>query len=227
MDHSNTLAYEDTVTDTAETTENQAEAAKTYSQQEVDNMMARMRGSLERKFSKQFEDLGDVEELRQLKTEAEKRKQEQAIKRGEFEKTLQDLAAKKDAEINRLSSVVQDYKLNMPLLNAAAKYKAVNPEQVQTLLRASVRLNEDGEAEVLDKTGAVRYDDAGNPITVEAFVEEWLRTNPHFLAASPSTTNARSSISANTKQDFDLSKLDLSKPQDRQIYKEARSKGLI
>jgi hypothetical protein len=39
----------DNATDAAtEQTENQAQATKTYSQQELDNMMARMKGSLEK-----------------------------------------------------------------------------------------------------------------------------------------------------------------------------------
>jgi hypothetical protein len=82
-------------TDATVDTDNQATASKSYSQQEVDDMMARMKGSLQKKLLKPYEDLGDPEELRQLRSEAEKRQQEQQIKRGEFEKTLQELAAKR------------------------------------------------------------------------------------------------------------------------------------
>jgi len=84
--------------------ENQASATKTYTQDEVDNMMARMRGSLTKKLETKYADLGDVEELRELKAKEEKRRQDEALKRGEFEKTLQDLAAKKDAEIQKKRS---------------------------------------------------------------------------------------------------------------------------
>jgi len=227
MDHNTESLATDTATDAEVTTGNQAEA-KTYTQKDVDDMMARMRGSLERKFTKQYEDLGDVDELRSLKQEAEKRKQEQAIKRGEFEKTLQELASKKDAEIQKRDAIIQDYKLNMPLLNAAAKHKAVNPEQVQALLRSNVRLGESGDAEVLDSTGAVRYDEKGNALTVEAYVEEWLQKNPHFLGATPGTTNTKSSVKATgSNGKIDLATLDLTVPQNREIYKEARAKGLI
>lgn len=220
----NTLATE-TVTDTAN--ENQAEVTKSYTQQEVDNMMARMRGSMEKKFSKTFEELGDIDELRQLKSEAEKRKQEAQLKRGEFEKALQEQAAKFGQEIQKRDTIIQDYKLNMPLLNAAAKFKAVNPEQVQTLLRNNVRLNEDGEAEIIDSTGAVRYTDAGTPLTVEQYVEEWLMGNPHFVAAAPGTVNTKSSIKPGANGKINLNELDLNRPQDRKIYAEARQKGLL
>lgn len=209
--------------------ENQAETvAKTYSQKEVDDMMARMKGSITRKFESKYSDLGDFEELRQLKAEAEKRQQEQQIKRGEFEKTLQELATKKDEEIRKRDQIIQGYKLDMPLLNAAAKMKAVNPEQVQTLLKHNVRLNEEGEAEVLDSTGAVRYNDNGTPLSVESYVQEWLQGNPHFLSATPSTTNSKSNISKSAPNGkFDLASLDLTNPQHRQMYKEARDKGLL
>lgn len=222
----NTLV-EDTVTDTSDASGNQAQAAKSYTQQEVDNMMARMRGSMEKKFSRTFEDLGDIEELRQLKTEAEKRKQEAQLKRGEFEKTLQEQAAKYGQEIQKRDKIIQDYKLNMPLLNAAAKFKAVNPEQVQTLLRNNLRLNEDGEAEVIDSKGAVRYTEQGNLLSVEDYVEDWLRSNSHFVTAAPATVNTKSNIKPGSNGKIDLKDLDLTRPQDRQIYAEARQKGLI
>ena len=146
-----TTLANDKVTDTTDVqTENQAQATKTYTQEEVDNMMARMRGSLEKKLLKPYEGLGDPAELKALREEAEKRQQEQQIKRGEFEKTLQELAAKKDAEIQKRDSVIKEYKINTPLLSAAAQFRAVNAEQVKALLSNQVRLNPDGEVEVID-----------------------------------------------------------------------------
>jgi ribonucleotide reductase alpha subunit len=210
------------------TTETQAQVAKTYTQDEVDNMMARMRGSLEKKLLKPYAELGDPEELRTIKTEWEKKQQEQQIKRGEFEKTLQELAAKKDAEITKRDSIIKEYKVNSPLLSAAAKYRAVAPEQVKQLLTNFVRLNEEGDVEVIDDKGSVRYTDSGEPIGVDDLVQEFLLSNPHFAQATPSTTNTKTSIaSAGNSGRLDLSKLDMTRPQDRQIYKEARQKGLL
>jgi hypothetical protein len=118
-------------------TENQAAATRTYSQEEVDSMMARMKGSLQKKLLKPYEDLGDPDELRQLRQEAEQRRQEQQLKRGEFDKTLQELAAKKDAEIAKRDNMIREYKVDLPLTSAAAKYRAVNAEQVKALLSTS------------------------------------------------------------------------------------------
>lgn len=210
-----------------EISETQEQAARTYTQEEFDRHMAGLKNSLQKKYDKMFSDLGDIEELRTLKQQSEAKKLEDAKKRGEFEKVLQELAAKKDEEIQRRDVIIQDYKLNMPLLNAAAKFKAVNPEQVKTLLRNTVRLNDEGEAEVLDSTGAVRYTDQGVPLSVESYVEEWLTANPHFLAAAPGAINTKSNINSVAPSKISLKDLDLTRPQDRNIYREAKQKGLL
>jgi hypothetical protein len=212
----------DTATDATGETGNQAQAAKTYSQQEVDNMMARMKGSLEKKLLKPYEDLGDPEQLRSIKTEWEQKQQEQQIKRGEFERTLQELAAKKDAEISKRDAVIKDYKVNVPLLSAAARFNAVNAEQVKALLAQQVRLNNDGEVEVVDASGTVRYTDAGQPLGVTDLVKEFLDANPHFVQANPATTNTKSSISSSAPGKLDITKLDMKNPEHRALYKEYR-----
>jgi hypothetical protein len=212
----------DTATDATGATENQAPAVKTYSQQEVDNMMARMKGSLEKKLLKPYEDLGDPDELRSIKSDYEKRQQEQQIKRGEFEKTLSELAAKKDAEIQKRDSVIKEYKINTPLLSAAAQFRAVNAEQVKALLANQVRLNPEGEVEVVDGQGSVRYNDAGQPLGVDDLVRGFLDSNPHFVNATPATTNARSSISQQTPSKLDISKLDMKNPEHRELYRQYR-----
>jgi hypothetical protein len=225
----NTLVNEENVTQTEATPnaeiEAQEEVSKTYSQKEVDDMMARMKGSISRKFENKYADLGDVEELRNLKAEAEKRQQEQQIKRGEFEKTLQELASKKDAEIQKRDSIIKEYKVNTPLLNSAAKYRSVNPEQVKSLLANQVRLNDEGDVEVVDTTGSVRYNDAGQPIGVDDLVREFLDLNPHFVAPTPTTTNTKSSVSNMADGKLDISKLDMKNPEHRKLYAQAREKG--
>jgi len=221
----NTLATNDMATDAASTTdaENQAQATKTYSQKEVDDMMARMKSSLKSKLLKPYEELGDPEELRQLKAEAESKRQAEQLKRGEFEKTLQELAAKKDAEIQKRDAVITEYKINTPLLSAAAKYNAVNAEQVKALLSSNIRLGESGEVEVTDGKGSVRYSDKGEPISVEDLVKEFLDTNPHFKIANPATTQTRSNIADKAiGKKVDVSKLDMKNPEHRALYKEYR-----
>lgn len=210
------------VTDTsAQENNSQAQAAKTYSEDEFNKHMAGLKSSMQRKFEKQLSELGDLDELRQLKADAEQRKVDEQVKRGEFEKTLQELAAKKDAEIDKRDAIIREYKVDTPLLNAAAKHRSVNPEQVKSLLKSSLRLNDLGEVEVLDKEGSVRYTDAGTAYGVEDLVKEFLTSNPHFVQPTPSTTNTKSSIN-NSKESLDISKLDMKNPEHRALYQEYR-----
>ena len=189
--------------------------------------MAGLKASLVKKYEKQYADLGDPEELRALKADAEKRQTEQQLKRGEFEKTLQEKAAKWEAEIQKRDAIIKDYRVNSPLLSAAAKYKAVAPEQVKQLLSSSVRLNDSGDVEVIGNDGSVRYRDNGTAFEVEDLVKEFLDTNPHFVQAAPATTNAKTSISTPAPGKIDPTKLDMTKPEHRAMYKEYRkSNGL-
>ena len=217
-----TTLANDMGTDPAGETASQAQAVKTFTQDEVNSILARTKSQLEKKYASKYEDLGDPEELRNIKSDYEKRQQEQQIKRGEFEKTLQELAAKKDAEIYKRDSVIKEYKVNVPILSAAAKFNAVNAEQVKSLLAQNVRLNSEGEVEVVDEKGSVRYNDRGEPIAVEELVRGFLDSNPHFRMASPSTTNTRSNIANKVSGPLDITKLDMNNPEHRALYREHR-----
>lgn len=225
---SDEIMANETATDAEVTTENQAtETAKTYTQEEFDNHMAGLKSSLTKRFEKQFSDLGDIEELRQLKAKAEKQKEQEAMRKGEFEKILKEKADNWNSEIQKRDSIIKEYKINTPLLNSAAKLRSVNPEQVKSLLVSSVRLNEDGDVEVVDNTGSVRYNDDGKPVTVEQLVDDFLKENPHFVQPTPTTTNTKTSVSGSSGTKLDISQLDLTKPSDRQKYAEAKQKGLL
>lgn len=221
----NTLVGTQATDATDDITENQAPATKTYTQREVDDMMARMKNSLQKKLLKPYEDLGDPEELRTLRVEAEKRQQQEQLKRGEFEKTLQEIVAKKDAEIQKREQKIREYEINTPLLSAAAKHGAVNAEQVKALLASQVRLNEGGEVEVVDTNGSVRYTDKGSALGVEDLVREFLDKNPHFKLATPANTNTKSNISSGSSNKVDISKLDMNRKEDREVYRQYRKQA--
>jgi len=220
-----TTLANDMGTEPAGDTASQAQAAKTFTQDEVNAILARTKSQLEKKYSSKYEDLGDPDELRSIKSDWEKKQQEQQIKRGEFEKTLQEMAAKKDAEIFKRDSVIKEYKVNVPILSAAAKFNAVNAEQVKSLLAQNVRLNSEGDVEVVDEKGSVRYNDKGEPIAVEELVRGFLDSNPHFKMATPSTTNTRSNISSVSAEKLDVSKLNMTNPEHRKLYAEHRKKS--
>jgi len=139
---------------------------------------------------------------------------------------IRELAAKKDAEILKRDSIIKEYKVNVPILSAAAKYNAVNAEQVKALLSTNVRLNDSGDVEVVDAKGSVRYTDKGEALQVEDLVKEFLDTNPHFKLANPTTTNTKSNFSGGSSK-VDIKSLDMKNPEHRKIYADFRKKNGI
>jgi hypothetical protein len=203
-------------------TEQTTQATKTFSQDEVNAILAKTKSQLEKKFASRYEDLGDPEQLREIVSQHQKAQQEQQLKRGEFDRVMQELASKKDAEIQKRDRIIESFKLETPVIDAAARYRAINPEQVKALIRNNLRLGAEGEVEVLDREGKVRYDDSGRPLSVDSFVQAWLQENPHFVQATPSTTSSRSNVAGGTSGKLDISKLDFKNPEHRKQYAEYR-----
>jgi len=207
---------------TEASTETQTQAAKTFTQDEVNALMARTKSQLEKKFSSRYEDLGDPDELREIVQQHRKSKEDYQLKRGEFEKVLQEKLSAKDSEIQKRDKIIESFRLETPVIDAAARYRAVNPEQVKALIRNNLRLNADGEVEVLDREGKVRYDDSGRLLSVDSFVQSWLQENPHFVQATPSTTSTRTNVNNGAPGKLDVTKLDMSNPEHRKQYAEFR-----
>ena len=220
----NTLA-QDTGTTDEPSTPNQSQA-KTYSQQEFDDHMARMKSSVLKKALKPYEDLGDPDTLRSIVQDYQNKQIEEQKKRGEFDMILKELAQKKDQEIQRRDAIIAEYRVDVPLTNAAAKYRAVAPEQVKALLKNNVRMNSEGEVEIIDTKGQPRYKDSGDPYHVDDLVREFLDSNPHFVQPTPATSGSRNSIQAQGGEKIDLSKLDMKNPEHRAIYARHRQSNV-
>jgi hypothetical protein len=216
-------------TETTDTQANQTSQAKeapgkTYTQEEFDNHIAGLKSSLTKKLLKPYEELGDVNELRALKEQAQQKAQEESLKRGEFEKILQDKASHWTSEIQKRDKMIEEFKVEQPLVSTASEFRSVNPEQVKRLLRGYVRLNSEGDVEVIDDAGTVRYDDSGKPLSVKELVKGFLKENPHFVQPTPATTNSSHSIRADSGK-VDISKLDMRNPEHRKLYAQATGKN--
>lgn len=210
------------VTDTSEQSQAQS-AAKTYTQEEFDQHMARMKNSITKKFEKQLADLGDLDELRRIRQEHERRQLEDQKKRGEFDDILKNMVAKKDAEIAKRDQLIREYTVDLPLVQTAARLRAVNAEQVKALLKPNVRFSEDGAVEIVDTDGKIRYTDQGTPFKVEDLVTEFLNQNPHFVQSTPATTQGKSNVGPGPAK-VDLSQLDMRNAEHRRLYAELRQK---
>ena len=190
---------ENTETEVQETVETQTTEERTYSQKEFDAAMAGVRRTQEDRFARKYENI-DVDEYRVLKAEKEAAEIERAKERGEFDKAFQDGMAKKNAEIEQLRKTITTMKVDEALQNEAMKHNAVNVNQMVALLKGNVKLNDSGEAEVLDESGAVRYTDDGTPMAISDYVKEFATANPHFIRASQGGTGSQGAAGGSTQK---------------------------
>ena len=219
----NNIENTEQTTAPVETTENEG---RTFTQADMDKVVADRVSRERRKYEKKYEGV-DVDQYQELIQKAEKEKQDKLKAKGEFEQILKDTVSKKDEQINSLLNQVKTIKVDSSLLDTASQYKAVNPQQVSTLLKEQVRLNEAGDVEIVDpKTQQVRYNDKGEHLSVSELVNEFLTANPHFVAATPAgagTTGKVGNVGSGEK--FDITKLDMNNAEDRAKYAEYRKQN--
>lgn len=199
---------------------NQAET-KTFTQEDVDRIIANRLKQVERK----YEGI-NVEEYHQLKTQQEQTVEAEMMKKQQFEELLQKQKADADARIGKLQSELHSVHVDGALLSAASKHKALNPEHVAQLMKSNVRLSEDGKVEVLDSNGEVRYNtDTAAPVTVDEAVGEFLNSNSYFRAAAPAGSGSTGNKQPSASREVKLGDLDMKNPEHRKIYKDSFMRG--
>jgi hypothetical protein len=207
----------------SETEEN---TQKALTQEQVDKIVAERVARERSKFEKKYSGV-DVDHYKSLVEQEESRKQEELEKRGQYETLLKEQAEKFNSKIKTYESELHSIKVDGTLLQEASKSKAVNPQQVVSLLKNSLRLNDAGGVDVVDASGQVRYDDNGDPLPVSKLVDEFLNANPHFRTAGPSGSGTQGAQGKNTSVKLELDQLDMKNPKHREIYRQMmRDKGV-
>lgn len=173
--------------------------SRTFTQDELEKIVEQRLMRERKKFEKKIEGV-DLDEAKRLLEEKEKAELERQKEKGEFEKILQQVAEKKDAQISQYKQRLQEIQVDGSLINAASQQNAVNPEQVVALLKGKTRLAEDGSVEILDKDGSVRYNDSGSPMSVNELMSEFLTANPHFVRASASGVGSKGAAGGSTQK---------------------------
>jgi hypothetical protein len=194
---------------------------KSFTEDQVESIVQRRLERERSKISKQLDGI-DIKEARQLLEEKKQKEQELALQRGEFEKVMKETVSKKDAEISKLVSELQKIRIDEQLVNTASQLKAINPNEVKSLLRNSLKLNDSGNVEVVSDNGTPRYTDKGDLMTVSDLVAEYLNNNPHHLSATPKGTGSQSGIGGETPKPMKISDLDMNNPEHRKVYAELR-----
>lgn len=224
------IKQDEATLDAATEVENQAEVKPTFTQDQLERVVEERLARQRRTLLKKYEGV-DVDRYNTLVEEQEHKEKEAALKRQEFDTVLKSTVEKKDTTITKLQAELHGIKVEGALLNAASSKRAIKPDQVVNLLKNNVRLAEDGQVEVLDSSGVVRYNDDGALMTVDGLVEEFLTTNSHFVtgnsSGSGSVSNAKPNGFAGNLTIEDLAKLDMNNPEHRKIYSEAKAKGQL
>jgi hypothetical protein len=156
---------------------------KTFTQEELDRIVADRIAREQRKFDKKVGGI-NLDEARELLAKREEAEIEQQKQRGEFDAILKQTVEKKDAEINSYKSRLQETLIDGALSASASRNNAVDTAQVTALLKGNTRLNEDGAVEIVDSNGTPRYNDKGDLLSDDERVTEFLTANPHFVSAS-------------------------------------------
>ena len=184
MSDEDTEVQEKAETQTERQIEEEVQVAKTFTQEELDKIVADRVRREKRKHEKSLDgvNIDEAKELLKAKQDAEIKRQQD---RGEFDAIMKNTVEKKDAEIANLEAEVYTFKVDSALMSAATKHNAVSPDQVTALLKNRVRLSDDRVAEVIGEgSEAPRYNDKGELLTVDELVQEFLTANPHFVRAS-------------------------------------------
>lgn len=207
-----------------QTTSNPASNDKTFTQAELDQIITKRLAQVEKKYS--GIDLNEYQTLKQIK---EQRDQDEAIKRQDFDKVLTQVKTASEQKISALTRELESIKIDGSLISEASTRKAVAPDKVAQLLRNNIKLTAEGSVEIVDSKGQVRFNaDKAQPLTVGELVDEFLKENPFFVAATPAGTGTRtgSGTSAGIPK-VDISQLDMKNPEHRKVYAEYRKQAGI
>tara|TARA_R110000823_G_scaffold4253_2_gene16177 strand:- start:186 stop:860 length:675 start_codon:yes stop_codon:yes gene_type:complete len=216
---------EDAVTgnaETGQTTDSQVETTKTFTQEEVNELI----GKRIHQVNKKYENV-DVEEYKALKGLKEQIEEETLIKKEDFNGVLKKQKEKADTELSALRSELETIKIDGALISASSKAKAVSPDHVAQLLRKNITLGADGNVMVTDNDGKQRYTDNADPMTVDHLVEEFLSSNQYFKSAGPSGAGSTGNTQNANPQSLDLAQLDMNNPEHRKLYTEMKKQGKV
>jgi hypothetical protein len=192
----------DEIMDTQAETETvavESQETKTFTQEELDRIVADRVAREQRKFDKRLSGV-DLDEARDLLAQKEAAELERQKERGEFDIILKKTVEKKDLEIQSYKSKLQQTLVDGAILGAASNHNAVNPIQVSQLLKSNTRLSDDGNVEVLDDNGTPRYNDSGDLLSVNEMVAEFLTVNPHMVKASQGGTGSMGNAGGSTQK---------------------------
>ena len=204
-------------TETKEEVKVEAPEQKTFTQEQIDNIIKTRLEAEQRKTQKILE----AEESKKAELIKEQELKE-AKSKADIEKIMQDRLSEKDSELNRYKTQIKKEKVDNSILSVANREKSINAQQVVSLLKDEVKYTDDGRIEIVDNNSNVRYNTKGELLTIDDRVKEFLDANPHFRQGSLSGSGSQSSVEGKTVKPFNIQDLDMSNAEDRAKYAKYR-----
>ena len=221
-DENKTEQVEATTTENVETKQEQPVEQPQPKQVDIDKVV---KDRLYRQEQKILNELGvsSLDDVKSVMEDVKKAEEQKQLERGKFDEVIKKKTQEYNEKLSKLENELRDERVDKQLINAASKHKAINPEQIKSLLKNNVHLNKDGKVEVIDSNGTPRYNKDGDLLTVDEAVQEFLTQNAHFQAATPSGSGSVSNVGQSTTQKtLNIADLDMSNPADRKAYAEYR-----
>lgn len=221
-DENKTEQVEATTTENVETKQEQPVEQPQPKQVDIDKVV---KDRLYRQEQKILNELGvsSLDDVKSVMEDVKKAEEQKQLERGKFDEVIKKKTQEYNEKLSKLENELRDERVDKQLINAASKHKAINPEQIKSLLKNNVHLNKDGKVEVIDSNGTPRYNKDGDLLTVDEAVQEFLTQNAHFQSATPSGSGSVSNVGQSTTQKtLNIADLDMSNPADRKQYAEYR-----
>ena len=221
-DENKTEQVEATTTENVETKQEQPVEQPQPKQVDIDKVV---KDRLYRQEQKILNELGvsSLDDVKSVMEDIKKAEEQKQLERGKFDEVIKKKTQEYNEKLSKLENELRDERVDKQLINAASKHKAINPEQIKSLLKNNVHLNKDGKVEVIDSNGTPRYNKDGDLLTVDEAVQEFLTQNAHFQSATPSGSGSVSNVGQSTTQKtLNIADLDMSNPADRKQYAEYR-----
>ena len=221
-DENKTEQVEATTTENVEVKQEQPVEQPQPKQVDIDKVV---KDRLYRQEQKILNELGvsSLDDVKSVMEDVKKAEEQKQLERGKFDEVIKKKTQEYNEKLSKLENELRDERIDKQLINAASKHKAINPEQIKSLLKNNVHLNKDGKVEVIDSNGTPRYNKDGDLLTVDEAVQEFLTQNAHFQAATPSGSGSVSNVGQSTTQKtLNIADLDMSNPADRKQYAEYR-----
>lgn len=221
-DENKTEQVEATTTENVEVKQEQPVEQPQPKQVDIDKVV---KDRLYRQEQKILNELGvsSLDDVKSVMEDIKKAEEQKQLERGKFDEVIKKKTQEYNEKLSKLENELRDERVDKQLINAASKHKAINPEQIKSLLKNNVHLNKDGKVEVIDSNGTPRYNKDGDLLTVDEAVQEFLTQNAHFQSATPSGSGSVSNVGQSTTQKtLNIADLDMSNPADRKQYAEYR-----